>query len=1731
MKAPQAPHLDERRTEEFAAELRERAQAWIPGWALADGEHDFGQGLLQIAARFSSDVAEHLDGAGDKMRRGFLDWLGIPRIAARPARLPVVLKLVDAATEAVPALAPVRMQADAAGASVVFETEQDVRVVPGRLEAIVSVDADQDAYYLPPPGLSDLQPAEALPTQWRLKSFTSAGATKLQLDPELGLAEKMILVANRQQYRIVKLDKDLVTIEPPLVTELAGSTPVSKLTTFSPFGEDPFGGKAHNWQEHALYLGDDELLNIESEATIEIVGAIELREGYTWEYSGKRNPNDEVGWLPLTLDADRQKTVNNAIVLMKPKGAIEKKEIGGKNTRWIRVYAKTIDPASSPFTSDRLAIRVNSFGCNETLPCPPVTTTVSLTAEAMANTTPLVLDNVFYPLGKEPRQFDAFYLGSQEAFSKKTANVQVCFEMADRTFSALAAVREGDFAETVLAGVAKDRSLHLHSLNPTTGAIDRFRDRGPLQPPQPGFLGNAEAGNTVALDAQPPWQLPVWSEPDPPPYASAAGFLVGTSDGDSIWIWHEHSADSQRSGWISYGKLPPASSTANTNAAVDGLVYLAGQAGAASALVALRGGELYTREWPNGPQWGKVDTGGVTLKSIVPILVVDASGRLKTSTSAGMVGIDDQDKLFLVDTNGTCKPVTPVPANVKFDTRIRPVAIKSATELNVAAVTASDPPQLVATKVTTSTQKVTLNDTKILAALEAVLVNGTAFHVLATVRDSSGKHLITWAPFETPPEDHVFKSPALGGGLMEGAPVVAGRFVVVPGGRADIFVSEFDLSLRLLKSANVEIGVVVPDSIPVLAANDLIVRLRHNPEEPVKQVIIMPPGLAQVGFPKDGDVFYEIDHPTDPNFLGATGLYAYHLSALLTGSFTDPKLTLATTDDKTDVGDWLWIHDDFFRVDSITPPSQVPRVATLATPNSNGKVPQQGQCKYVRPINTGGRVAHFMRLDLSTGGSGDWDAKLLPRIRLVFPGQSPQEQFAKAFFTDKVAGIDKPQIVVLGEQFQVLPANPVKFLVDAAFDEWQRDDDDTATNPELSWEYWNGKGWWTLNAKRDETQNLRTTGAVEFEVPSDIASSDWSGKTNFWIRARLVGGDYGREKVTAKTKTLPDGSTEQTIERSSEGIHAPAVVKLHISYAICTEVQPTYLIAQDSGSYRDQSDANRTAGAIVQAFVPLALTLGRLAQGAAPRPTPGDCPPECADPLRPTAAAQPLAGAVAVPASQPATGRAIFIGVAGVRPQSPAKVLFGEPVNVLMLVDERKHTSLAPMAIDALVADHFDPIVANDTTRALSESGLLSMAFAEAPTPRELFGQTLTWLRLTPKAGANAADWNPSLRGAYLNAVWASATETLTRELLGSSDGAPNMSVRLARPPVLDHTLELRVKEPLGDEERAALRKVDKASVLNGVDGLPGDWVLWKQVADPNDEPADARVYALDEATGEIRFGDGRHGRIPPIGRDAIVAFSYKRTELGSSGSTTIPGNNIAARTPLNLVSPVATVESVTAADQAAGGAPPEDDNRVLRFGFSRLRHRGRAVTLHDLEDLAAQSSPDIVQARAVALRDSIRLVVVMKGRNPSPTVAQVRELRRLLLAAAPVSLSAPNALRIEDPGIRQLRIQLQLRVETLDHAGALGKYVRERIVDFFNTATGGIDRDGWALGLSPSADDIAFALIDAPHLDSIEDVTLYEIALDGSQQPWSGATKPTDLVMLHDDWLRVQFETAEVEQ
>lgn len=1725
MSEPQAPSVEARRESDFESELLARARAWVPAWG-ADDPQDFGRALLRVAARFNSEVAQRLDKVGEKAYRGFFDWLAVRGDAARPARMPVVFKLADSATDAVLARAPVSMQADAGSASVNFETEDDVQVLPGHLAAIVGTDADADAIYLQIPGMTTLDPLPPLPTQWRLKSFASAGSAVLQLDPQAGLAPDLIVAIAGAQYRLVTVAKDIVTLDPPLPGSGAGlavGTLVDQVTAFAPF--DP---TTRNRQMHALYLGHADLLNIDSAATIDIVGA-DVLGTLSWSYWGKAAATgDVVTWQPLSPAA---KQPPGALRLLKGQGSVETLEVvSGKSARWIAAFAAHVDGSTPLLSGGPLQIEINADNATPACPLPDPSTAPQIAADAFANTTPITLGTVFYPLGKLPRQFDAFYLGCPEAFSKIGATVQLCFQMSDPSADSFSVVHGGAFADKVLASVGNDRALHLSSFDPVQETIAPLYGRDPLQPASPAYGGAQTTSPPVALDQKPKWRLPIWIAPDAV-FHLPIDFRVAVAAGSHVWVWAEAALDQTQSGWIDFGDT-------GATAGIDALVCLDDPAN--PQLVALHDGVLSFRDTAANSTWRppvKPASAGITVEIdiIAPVLSI-ASGQPVTSVANGLIGIDSNKKLYAINTNpsilppvGACTLLPGLPPNLTA--KVQPMAFLAGGVIGAFAV--ADTPLAPLTTLVwlpPGAAAVPLplpnSGTVVGGSLEAAW-DGSNFAAVVSVLEGSDSYLLTWTPLSpiaamAAPFYEAIDVPSATAG---GAPAVIGQNVVVPGKNADVLIGTFDLSQRIELTGDVECGVVVQSSTPSLAFADVVTM---GIAGAIQQRTIKGPPTTLAS-----ETFYPID-PSGPIPSGPLTRepLAYQLASATTGkvkpSLTDLKLKLNDTTGVA-VGSTLlvkvvgganpWVEYIIQGIDS----SGNPWVVTL-----NNPAPAAGTATYCKPIHTGGRLAPYAFFD-ATQAAQQCPAALVPQGAFVFGGGQVQD--AEAFAT---AGAFATLAVM--DAWWDAAGYPLgvntNFILDAAVGGWTRQAGDTTSTPDLSWEYWNG-AWSKLPLTLDSTQNLKSTGAVSFVAPADIASSDWAGKTSFWIRARLIGGDYGTEDVTVITKDLGGGVTQQTIERSTSGIKPPVVVSLAISYALTVAVTPTYLLAQDSGTIRDESDANRTAGASVEAIVPLSLTLGRLSGGTA-TPSSDACPPDCACP--PAASGSTSSGAAVSPGGAsaatasstattvvPATGRSLFLGFDA--------ALGGASVNLLFMVAvENNHDALAPLTVEALAGDHFVPVVVEDGTRALGESGILTLAFGESPTMVELFGQTLNWLKITPSAkdATAAAAWNPNLSGIYLNAAWASATETLTRELLGSSVGEPGLTLTLQRPPLLAGSLQLRVNEPLGDEELEALREEDSAKVIADDPNLPGDWVLWTQVDDPGDWGPTDRVYALDETTGTITFGDGQAGAIPPVGTDSIVAFQYQRTEPPAAGAIDVPANSITARTQLNLVTPVATVEAVYSADHAAGGEPPEPDARVLKVGGAALRNRGRAVTAIDLEDLTLASSPEIAQARAIVATQGTRLVVVMRGPNPAPSRAQRRELTRLMLTVTPVAFTAAQALTIEAPVIRRLRINLRLSVDTLDHAGAVVADAQSNIEAFLDTLTGGRTGDGWPLGASPTADDVTLALLDIAHLMSITAISLTEVLPDGTEGAWPATLQVYELAQLDSDAFRFEFDSVE---
>ena len=312
-----------------------------------------------------------------------------------------------------------------------------------------------------------------------------------------------------------------------------------------------------------------------------------------------------------------------------------------------------------------------------------------------------------------------------------------------------------------------------------------------------------------------------------------------------------------------------------------------------------------------------------------------------------------------------------------------------------------------------------------------------------------------------------------------------------------------------------------------------------------------------------------------------------------------------------------------------------------------------------------------------------------------------------------------------------------------------------------------------------------------------------------------------------------------------------------------------------------------------------------------------------------------------------------------------------------------------------------------------------------------------------------------SIRAAYLNGVFASAAETQHLERLGSSDGSPGQRKLLARIPVIKDSLELRVREPLGDEEMADLR-LQNPNLVRDDSTYPGAGSCGRACSIRTTRARTTGCTCSTTRRERFTFGDGNHGRIPPIGSDSILAVRYQK------------GGGDAAESRQRVGTDQSHHRRLRCPDR---GGPrrrrrwqrPSGSRTLLRFAPANQLMRDRTLTLRDFEMQALQFSPDVAQAHAYQQGATwYSLVVVMAGRRPEPSQNVRRELARYLGSKAVPMLAAHGGIVIERPTVVRIRVDLTLAIAQIEHSADVAPEARRRIATLLDPGLGGVDRTGW---------------------------------------------------------------------
>lgn len=611
----------------------------------------------------------------------------------------------------------------------------------------------------------------------------------------------------------------------------------------------------------------------------------------------------------------------------------------------------------------------------------------------------------------------------------------------------------------------------------------------------------------------------------------------------------------------------------------------------------------------------------------------------------------------------------------------------------------------------------------------------------------------------------------------------------------------------------------------------------------------------------------------------------------------------------------------------------------------------------------------------------------------------------------------------------------------------------------LQWEGWDGRQATLLGTSTpsstgtapfiDTTRALTASGSVTLPLGAAIPRSTIRGVTSRWVRVRIVAGNYG-------TDLSASVGANNAVTITPASFRPPALASATLSWTGTIPAEPARLWRRTALTYED---VTAEAGGEVQLY------------WAAPELVHQE-----------TAEERPALH-LGFDRAFERTVTTLYIQVPGPPPPFPAD--YTQPplprTPPRLAWEYWNGASWAELAVE-------------DGTRGLGRSGLVRFLPPADARPLAQFGRTLHWLRARSLDAVFAP--MPRIGRISTNTIWASHAHTITGEVLGASNGERDRAFTLSQRPVLEgQQIEVGEPEAPPPAELARLEAevgAGAVSIESPASGPPVYWVRWHHVPDFYASGPRDRHYTFDAATGQITFGNGTSGMIPPRGQENVRAARY-RAGGGSAG-------NVGAGALAQLKTTVPVVNGVTNHEPAMGGAEREAIPAMMDRAARRVRHGGRAVTAADFEDLALEASTAV--GRAVALTPAF---VPVEQAEPNIDPEALQRDGRVIVVIVPTTLQPGTApptdalAEVEDylrarcaPGARvdvtsptwvAADITVHLVARSLSESDPLLARAREAIARLLDPMTGG-DGHGWPFGRRPRMSDVLACIDGLPGFD-----------------------------------------------
>lgn len=385
----------------------------------------------------------------------------------------------------------------------------------------------------------------------------------------------------------------------------------------------------------------------------------------------------------------------------------------------------------------------------------------------------------------------------------------------------------------------------------------------------------------------------------------------------------------------------------------------------------------------------------------------------------------------------------------------------------------------------------------------------------------------------------------------------------------------------------------------------------------------------------------------------------------------------------------------------------------------------------------------------------------------------------------------------------------------------------------------------------------------------------------------------------------------------------------------------------------------------------------------------------------------------------------------------------------------------------------------SDGTKNLTQSGIITFIGRNDFAENDIFGNELFWIRALNKdnkfldTGKNLKC--PVVKGLFMNTVHAVQQETIWEEMLESVSDMSNMEYTLSKYPIISEELWVDEAAVLSLEERKAAAARMNGSVEEIWDDLGNTkefWVKWQAVDDFIESGADSRHFIIERASGKIRFGDGKYGKVPPADRTRNMKVSYK---IGGGVKGNVPAYEINT-----LQNSIAFIDGVFNPEPSGGGCDIETVEDALVRGPQVIKHRNRAVSKSDFEWLAREASHNIARVRCLSnfnmngIKESGSITLVIFAKNSNNSSVFFPELKAqvesYIFERCANVITFPNKINVMEPVRVEISVHAVLAAVDPDKLIPVEREAVKKLNKFLDPLGGNYDGNGWKIAEYPHA-------------------------------------------------------------